>query len=94
MIPGIGYSTNSTPAPIVRAFLVYDKVTGEILHVHRSITFSRAEHGEKPEERALRVAGHTSTGKAGVIEVDPKDINHAKPVRVDVASQKLTSGAG
>jgi hypothetical protein len=85
-------STDPTLQPQTRAYVVYDKRTGEILRVHRSVTFPKSPPPrEKPEERARRLAG-TAAEHADVVEVAPNEINDKKPLRVDVVTRRLVAG--
>lgn len=73
---------------ISRAFVVYDKTTGEILHTHRSITFESRHDRETPERQARRHAG-SKAKDAAVLEVDPSEIQDVGSYKVDVANMKL-----
>jgi hypothetical protein len=87
-------STNPTLVPQTRAYVIHDTKTGEILHVHRSVTFPNTPPGgEKPEARARRAAG-ISSAKAAVIEVDADKINTRNPLRIDVATKRLVASKG
>jgi hypothetical protein len=69
-----------------RAYVVYDKTTGEILHVHHTVSFAHgAPVHEKPEARALRLAGIKAGANAEVLEVDSNQFNQFTPMRVDTA---------
>jgi hypothetical protein len=88
---GMGGSTDPTVLAQTRAFVVYDTTTGEILHVHRSVTFPENPPGsQEPEARARRLAG----ANADVVEVDPDEINHRRPVRVDTATRRVVAADG
>jgi hypothetical protein len=88
---GMGGSTDPTVLAQTRAFVVYDTATGEILHVHRSVTFpENPPGGPEPEARARRLAG----ANADVVEVDPDEINHRRPVRVDIATRRVVAADG
>jgi hypothetical protein len=76
-----------------RAHVVYDTATGEILHVHLTVVFPHgAPPRESPEAQALRFAGKRAGANAGVIEVDPAEVNHRHPIRIDVATRKVRKG--
>jgi hypothetical protein len=77
---------------ISRAYVVYDRTSGEILHIHRSETFPQgAPLRETPESRARRFAGSKAGENAAVIEVDPADVNHRNPrgIRIDTVTLKV-----
>ena len=87
----IGFSGSTDPSlqPSTRAFVVYDRATGQVFHVHRATTFAtnppiREEHAA----RARRMAGKASAD-VEVLEVDNAEITHKKPIRVDVATLRL-----
>ena len=89
MMIGFRGSTDPSLKPHTRAFVVYDKTTGEVLHVHRSISFATSPPArEEPQARARRLAGRASA-EVEVMEVDDNTLNHKKPVRVDVATRRL-----
>lgn len=82
-------STPGTPKPRARAHVVYDKTSGSILHVHHTIEFEGgAPVEEAPEARALRMAG--SRDGADVVEVDPAEVNHRRPIRIDPGTRRVT----
>lgn len=77
---------------ISRAYVVYDRTSGEIIHIHRSDTFPQGGPvRESQEARALRYAGNRAGVNAEVIEVDPADVNHRNPsgIRIDLATLKV-----
>lgn len=83
-------STDPKLVATTRAFLVYDKATGEILHVHHSVDFGTgAPQRETPQQRALRLAGRKAGEHAEVVEVDPADVLHRDKMRFDLASGKI-----
>lgn len=84
-------STQSNIVPTVRAYVVHDRNTGEILHIHHSITFPHDRSGgESPELRALRLAGHRAGANAVVLEVDPAEVSfHVNSIKVDLIKVDL-----
>jgi hypothetical protein len=89
MMIGFRGSTDPSLQPHTRAFVVYDRTTGEVLHVHRATHFATSPPArEEPEVRARRLAGNASAD-VEVLEVDHSALNHKKPVRVDVATRRL-----
>jgi len=44
---------------------------------------------ETPEERARRLAGRRAGPDAEIMEVDPAEVRHREPMRVDVGSRKV-----
>jgi hypothetical protein len=84
-------STDQTLHPHTRAYVIYDKTTGEVLHVHRSVSFPKSPPPrEEPEVRARRLARNVSAN-ADVIEVEKHEISQRQPVRVDVAKRRLVA---
>jgi hypothetical protein len=91
MTIGIFGSTNQTLRPHTRSYVIYDKSTGAVLHVHRSVSFQKSPPPrEEAEVRARRLARNVSAN-ADVIEVDEHEINQRQPVRVDVAKRRLVA---
>jgi hypothetical protein len=91
MTIGMLGSTDPTLQPRTRAYVIYDKTTGEVLHVHRSVSFPKNPPArEEPEARARRLAGKVSAN-ADVVEVAANELNGRKPVRVDVATRRLVT---
>ncbi len=87
----ISQSTPGVPAARETAHVVYDAATGAILHVHHSVTFEgAAAHRESHHDRARRHAG--AGPDAPVIDVDPAEVNHRRPVRVDPATRTIVPG--
>jgi hypothetical protein len=83
-------STDRNIVATVKAYVVYDRQTGDVLHIHHSVTFPHAHPtGESPETRALRLAGRKAGSNAAVLEVDPTEIDHRHPIRVDVAHGRV-----
>ncbi len=84
-------ATPGTPKHGSRAHVVYDTATGSILHVHHTVEFEGgAPVTERPETRAKRMAG--SRPGAEVVEVDPSEVNHRRPIKVDPATRKIVPG--
>ena len=83
-------TTDSTNKSSSRAYVVFDKGTGEIIHVHYAVTFSSdLPVSEKPEARALRLAGAPAGANLDVLETEPTLINNLKPMKVDIASRTI-----
>lgn len=83
-------TTDTRLVPTARAFVVWDKATGEIVHVHHCVTFaSGADERESPQARARRMAGAKDGADVEVLEVDPTAINHRRPIRVDPATRTI-----
>jgi len=83
-------TTDSTIKPSSRAYVVFDKSSGEIIHIHHAITFSAdLPTSEKPEARALRLAGAPAGVSVDVLEVESARINNLKPIKVDTASRAI-----
>jgi hypothetical protein len=83
-------TTDSTIKSTSRAYVVFDKGTEEIIHVHYAVTFSSdVPANEKPEVRALRLAGTPSGVSVDVLETEPARVNNLKPMKVDVASRTI-----
>jgi hypothetical protein len=90
-------STDNTLRPTSRAYIVHDRRTGKVLHIHHSVIFPQTKlQGETPEARARRFAGGNTSPRLAVLEVDSDDVNDGMPIKVDVAHQRvvrLTSGS-
>jgi hypothetical protein len=83
-------STDPKLMATTRAFVLYDKATGEVLHVHHSHEFGAcAPARETPEARALRLAGRRAGANAEVVEVNPAEVQHRGKMRFDSASGKI-----
>ena len=83
-------TTDSTIKSISRAYVVFDKGTGEIIHVHYAVTFSSdVPTSEKPEARALRLAGVASGTHVDVLATELARVNNLKPMKVDVVSRTI-----
>jgi hypothetical protein len=88
--PPLLQSTDPKLIATARVFVVFDKMTGEILHVHHSLDFGAgALARETPQARALRLAGRRPGGNAETVEVDPTDVLHWGKMRFDIASGKI-----
>jgi hypothetical protein len=73
-----------------QAYVVYDGTTGEILHIHHSVTFPHgAPPREKPEARARRFAGKKCGANTEVLKVEPAAVNHSGPMRVDTVKREI-----
>ena len=85
-------STPGGPVARARAHVVFDAATGAILHVHHTIEFEGgAPQHETPEDRALRMASVGADIDAEVVEVDPAEVNHRRPVKIDLATRKVVA---
>ena len=85
-------STAGRPVARARAHVVFDAATGAILHVHHTIEFEGgAPQREAPEDRARRMASVGADVDAEVIEVDPAEVNHRRPVKIDLATRKVVA---
>ena len=83
-------TTDSTIKTTSRAYVVFDKGTGEIVHVHYAVTFSSdVPAREKPEARALRLVGATSGANLDVLATEPAKVNTLKAMKVDVANRTI-----
>ena len=85
-------STDPRLEATLRAFVVYDRRTGDVLHVHYAVDFGNGVPSrESHEARARRFAG-TAAAEAAIMEVSPDEVNHRGARRVDVASGKVLRG--
>lgn len=83
-------STDTGVVAKTRVYVVHDRTTGKVLHVHYSTTFGHASFGsETPEGRALRLSGAKKTVKLAVLEVGPEEIDHGDPIKVDIARRRV-----
>ncbi len=72
------------------AYIVFDKSSGEIIHIHHAVTISAdLPTSEKPQARALRLAGAPAGLLVDVLEVESTRINNLKPIKVDIASRTI-----
>jgi hypothetical protein len=85
----------STPGGAVartRAHVVFDATTGAILHVHHTVEFEGgAPQSEAPEDRARRMASVGADIDAEVVEVDPSDVNHHRPIKIDLHTRGVVA---
>ncbi len=72
-----------------RAHVVYDGKTGEVLHIHHTVSHDEASSHEEPHARALRHAGKRAGANAEVIEVESREVSHGRPIRVDLATKAI-----
>ena len=83
-------STDSEISGTSRAYVVYDGTTGEILHIHHSVTFtSSAAEREDGMARARRLAGRKAGPDAQILEVDSAELSHRGQIRVDTARRAI-----
>jgi hypothetical protein len=87
----IPQTTDSRIVPKSRSYVVYDRNTGDILHVHHQVTFpNRAALREAPEIRARRLAGSKAGTNAEVLEVETAEVDHRRPIRIDPVKRIVT----
>jgi len=68
---------------ILRCHIVYDKATGDVIHIHHSVEFENgAPVREDAVTRARRLAGKAGA-HAEVIEVDPSHLPRPGKFRID-----------
>jgi hypothetical protein len=73
-----------------RVYVVFDRATGEVVHVHETVVFPNTPQGrESPDARALRLAGATGSENLDVVEVDP-----ARTVEHELTTSKGEAPAG
>ncbi len=83
-------STDSKVTPTFRTYVVYKTDTGEVLHVHHTVTFSHTQQArETPEAHAIRLGGRRVATGADVLEVDSAEVTQGEPIKVDVARKRL-----
>ena len=88
----MGQSTDSTLKSTAHAWVVYNKTTGEVLHIHHEVSFANAEPpSEDPTARALRLAGLTAGANIAVLETDPAKVGSRAPIKVDTATNTITA---
>jgi hypothetical protein len=85
---------SSHPAPRVDTRIVYDRETGEIIHVHQSVVLAGVKFPDEHELRASAVdLASKSTGKSGeqmdVLSVREEDLDAATQYKVDVQNRCL-----
>jgi len=87
-------STDPRIASQSRAYVVYDRTTGEILHIHHSVSFpDGAPIHEAPETRARRLAGNKAGANVDVLEVESDEVNHGKPIRINTINRVVVTEA-
>ena len=75
---------------VVRAHVVFDRRSGKVLHVHETVTFPDGPTPrEKPEARALRLAGAGNNPDAEVVEVDPAAVKGHHRFRVNPTTRTI-----
>src|SRR4051794_28552948 len=86
----VSQSTDSGIVLKSRAYVVYDRTTGDVLHIHHSVA---APHDVPAREDAMtcarRLAGKKAGPNAEVLEVDPAELNYRGPIRIDTAKQAV-----
>jgi hypothetical protein len=83
-------STDPKIVPTDRAYVVFDRATGEVIHVHHAVTFAAGPPLREPHEaRARRLAGAKAGANAEVIEVDPAEVDRHGRLRVDPTTRKI-----
>jgi hypothetical protein len=72
-----------------RCYVVYEKETGDVIHIHHSVEF---QNGPPVQEDAVKRARRLA-GKAGahaeVIEVDPAHLPRVKKFRIDPKTRTI-----
>jgi hypothetical protein len=77
------------PTPTARAFVIYERRTGRVLHIHHTETFGQERQiNETPEQQAIRLAGERGA-KAQVLEVDPNELSIPGEFTVNVRAGRL-----
>ena len=76
-----------------QAYVVYDSLTGCIVHVHQTATVAGSEERsqEAIEVRAMELArqfGHRTDGLL-VVRVEPGELDFRSPQRIDLRSRQL-----
>jgi hypothetical protein len=80
----LGSSTNPSLKPQTRVSIIFDKTSGEILHVHRSVLFPNGRGEDAMVARRL-----ANNANADVLEVEEKEANQRKPLRVEISTRRL-----
>jgi hypothetical protein len=87
---GTSQSTDDRIVAKSHAYVVFDKTTGEILHIHHSVAFPEgATPRVSPESRARRFAGEKAEANADVLKVDSAEVNHHVHMRVDTVKRTV-----
>ena len=76
-----------------RTFLVYDKKTGSIVHIHRLFTHRGAESltDAQGEARALEIANRFGQSGAELAVLGVDEYDSSIPRRVDVKTRQLAA---
>jgi hypothetical protein len=73
-----------------RVHVVFDRTTGEVLHVHETVVFANTAQGhETPEARALGLAGAAELENLDVVDVDPAEVRGPHRIRIDPATRNV-----
>ncbi len=85
---------DTPPVEYVDAVVLYDRSSGEIVHIHRVVTFKGATHPGRDavakEARTLAERVGKSTQNADVLPCEDLDfLQSDKEYKVDVATRKL-----
>jgi hypothetical protein len=76
--------STSAVASRARSFIVYDRKSGAVFHVHHTVEFATGlVSRESHESRARRLSGATVGDIAAVLEVSTDEFGQATPIRVD-----------
>jgi hypothetical protein len=85
----IPQSTDSRIVSTSRCYVVFDKATGDVIHIHHSVEIM---HGAPAQEdamkRARRLAGRAGVN-AEVIEVETALLKPREKIRIDPAKRKV-----
>lgn len=88
-----GFEGPQSTMPIsseTRVHVVFDRTTGEVVHIHETVVFPDAPQGrESPDARALRLAGATGSENLDVVEVDPAEVRVRYRIRIDPMTHKV-----
>jgi hypothetical protein len=85
----IPQSTDSRIVSTSRCYIVFDKATGDVIHIHHSVEIKNgAPVQEDAMKRARRLAGRAGVN-AEVLEVEPAQLKHRGKIRIDPAKRTI-----
>ena len=83
-------STDNRIVSTSRAYVVYDKTTGDVLHIHHSVSFAHGVPvGGEDAMTALRLAGNRAGPNADVIEMESAELNQRGLLRIDTSTRTV-----
>jgi hypothetical protein len=78
------------------ACVVYEAITGRVVHLHRVITLrgGKAPSANEMEARALELAGQRSGASVKVLHLEAESVQSGRAYKVDLKKLKLVQSPG